>query len=70
MGRIVVTEFISLDGVMEAPGGEPGYRNTGWTFKDIEFVEEAYELKGREQHESTAMLLGPVTRRSARSGRT
>ena len=29
-----------------------------FTFKDIEFVEEAYELKGREQHESTAMLLG------------
>ena len=28
------------------------------TFKDIEFVEEAYELKGREQHESTAMPLG------------
>jgi hypothetical protein len=29
-----------------------------FTFKDIEFVEEAYELKGRDQHESTAMLLG------------
>ena len=29
-----------------------------FTFKDIELVEEAYELKGREQHESTAMLLG------------
>jgi hypothetical protein len=28
------------------------------TFKDVEFVEEAYELKGREQHQSTAMLLG------------
>jgi hypothetical protein len=29
-----------------------------FTFKDIEFVAEAYKLKGREQHESTAMLLG------------
>ena len=30
MGRVVVTEFVSLDGVMEAPGGEPGYAHTGW----------------------------------------
>ncbi len=43
---------------MEAPGGEPGYRNTGWTFKNIEFVPESFEIKGREQEESTAMLLG------------
>ena len=31
--RIVVTEFVSLDGVMEAPGGEPGFKYTGWTFE-------------------------------------
>jgi hypothetical protein len=30
MGRLVVSEFVSVDGVMEAPGGEPGYRHTGW----------------------------------------
>ena len=35
MRTLIVTAFVSLDGVMEAPGGEPGYRNTGWTFKDI-----------------------------------
>jgi dihydrofolate reductase len=58
MRTLISTAFISLDGVMEAPGGEPGYRNSGWTFKDIEFVPEAYEIKGREQEESTAMLLG------------
>ena len=30
MGRVVVSEFISVDGVTEAPGGEPGYRHTDW----------------------------------------
>jgi dihydrofolate reductase len=61
MGRIVVTEFISLDGVVEAPGGEPGYRNSGWTFKDMEFLPEAFDIKGREQKEATAMLMGRVS---------
>lgn len=58
MRTLISTAFISLDGVVEAPGGEPGYRNSGWTFKDVEFVPEAYTLKGTEQQESTAMLLG------------
>ncbi|GGX79437.1 dihydrofolate reductase family protein [Streptomyces anandii] len=58
MRTLISTAFISLDGVMEAPGGEPGYRNSGWTFKDIEFLPEAYDLKGREQKEAAAMLLG------------
>src|SRR5690349_18907591 len=31
--RIVVTEFVSLDGVMEAPGGEPEFKYPGWTFE-------------------------------------
>ncbi|GAA2271257.1 dihydrofolate reductase family protein [Glycomyces scopariae] len=58
MRQLIVTAFVSLDGVMEAPGGEAGYRNTGWTFKDIEFVPEAYALKGAEQEEAGALLLG------------
>jgi dihydrofolate reductase len=58
MRTLIVTAFISLDGVMEAPGGEPGYRNSGWTFKDVEFDEAAYEIKGREQQETAALLLG------------
>ena len=33
MGKLVVTEFVSLDGVMEDPGGAEGYRHGGWTFK-------------------------------------
>jgi dihydrofolate reductase len=58
MRTLISTAFISLDGVVEGPGGEPGYRNSGWTFKDVEFLPEAYEIKGREQQESTAILLG------------
>ena len=58
MRTLITTAFVSLDGVVEAPGGEPGYRNTGWTFKDIEFDVAAYEIKGREQAEASAMMLG------------
>jgi len=58
MRTIISTAFISLDGVVEDPGGQTDYRNGGWTFKNVEFVPEAYALKGTEQLESTAMLLG------------
>ena len=58
MREIIVTAFMSLDGVMEAPGGEPGYRNSGWTFTGIDFDPAAYEIKGREQAEAGALLLG------------
>lgn len=58
MRELIVTAFVTLDGVMEAPGGEPGYRNSGWTFKDVAFDEAAYEIKGTEQQETTALLLG------------
>ena len=61
MRTLISTAFISLDGVVEGPGGEPGYRNSGWTFKDVEFVPEAFEIKGREQQESTAILMGRVS---------
>ncbi|MFF0613415.1 dihydrofolate reductase family protein [Nocardia tengchongensis] len=58
MRTLISSAFVSLDGVVEGPGGEPGYRNSGWTFTDIDFVPEAYEIKGREQEESAAILLG------------
>ncbi|WP_028478608.1 dihydrofolate reductase family protein [Nocardia sp. CNY236] len=61
MRTLISSAFISLDGVVEAPGGEPGYRNSGWTFKNIEFLPEAYDIKGQEQEESTAILLGRVS---------
>ncbi|GLY15881.1 dihydrofolate reductase family protein [Kineosporia rhizophila] len=61
MRTLISTAFVSLDGVVEGPGGEPGYRNSGWTFKNVDFVPEAYEIKGREQTEAGAMLLGRVS---------
>ncbi|TYB42046.1 dihydrofolate reductase family protein [Actinomadura chibensis] len=61
MRTLISTAFVSLDGVVEAPGGEPGYRNSGWTFKNVDFLPEAYEIKGREQQEATAMLMGRVS---------
>ncbi|HEY9337762.1 MAG TPA: dihydrofolate reductase family protein [Kribbella sp.] len=61
MRTLITTAFISLDGVVEGPGGEPGYRNSGWTFKDVAFEEAAYALKGEEQTEATALLLGRVS---------
>lgn len=61
MRTLITSAFVSLDGVVDSPGGEPGYRNSGWTFKDVEFLPEAFEIKGREQEEAGAMLLGRVS---------
>lgn len=61
MRELVYTAFVSIDGVVEAPGGEPGYRNSGWTFEAVDFAPEAYELKGREQQDAAAMMLGRLS---------
>ena len=61
MRTLISTAFVSLDGVVDSPGGEPGHRSTGWTFKDIEFRPEVYDMKTREQEEATAMLMGRVS---------
>jgi dihydrofolate reductase len=58
---LISTSFVSLDGVVEAPGGEAGYRNAGWTFEGIEFDPAAYEMKGTEQAEATALMMGRVS---------
>jgi dihydrofolate reductase len=60
MGRIVVTEFVSLDGVMEAPGGGEDYRHGGWTFA-IERGDEGDRFKLDELVEAEAQLLGRKT---------
>jgi dihydrofolate reductase len=60
MGKIVVTEFVSLDGVMEDPGGAEGYRHGGWTF-EVDRGEEGDKFKLDELIEAEAQLLGRVT---------
>lgn len=59
MRRIVVTEFISLDGVVEDPGGSEGTRHGGWTFKFNDPDGMKYKLDETMDHE--AMLLGRIT---------
>jgi len=60
MGRLVVTEFVSLDGVMEDPGGAEGFKYGGWTF-EFERGEEGDKFKLDETVQSEAILLGRVT---------
>ena len=60
MGRIVVTEFISLDGVMEGPGGGEDYKHVGWTF-EFNRGEEGDQFKLDETRNSAALLLGRRT---------
>jgi dihydrofolate reductase len=57
--RIVVSEFVSLDGVMEDPGGAEGYLHGGWTF--LYFVPEIDKIKKDELLAADALLLGRVT---------
>ena len=60
MRTLFVTEFISLDGVIEAPGGEEDYRHTGWTF-DIDEDPTMYEFKSQETFDTETLLLGRRT---------
>jgi dihydrofolate reductase len=59
MGKITVVEFVSLDGVMEDPGGAEGYKHGGWTFKYPD--DEGMKFKFDELMEHDAQLLGRVT---------
>ena len=60
MGRIVVSEFISLDGVVEDPGGGESYKHGGWTFAfDRSAAGDTFKLD--ELTAAEAMLLGRVT---------
>lgn len=60
MGRVVVTEFVSLDGVIEAPGGGEGYEHAGWTFT-FDRGEDGDRFKLDELMAADAQLLGRVT---------
>jgi dihydrofolate reductase len=60
MGKIIVSEFISLDNVVETPGGDGDYRHAGWT-DGISSGEEGTMFKYRELMEAEAQLLGRRT---------
>jgi dihydrofolate reductase len=60
VGKIVVTEFVSLDGVMEDPGGAENFKHGGWSF-EIARGEEGDKFKVDEAFASDALLLGRVT---------
>ncbi len=60
VGKIVVTEFVSLDGVMEDPGGSEDFKHGGWSF-EIARGEEGDKFKLDEAFSSEALLLGRVT---------
>jgi dihydrofolate reductase len=60
MARIVVTEFVSLDGVMEDPGGSEDFKHGGWAFA-FSRGEEGDKFKVDETMGSEAMLLGRRT---------
>ncbi len=59
MARIVVSEFVSLDGVMQAPGGDEDFKYAGWTFEINRG--EGDQFKMDEARDAAALLLGRVT---------
>jgi len=60
MGKLIVSEFVSLNGVMEAPGGEHGYEHTGWVFAAGQ-DEGQGNFKLEETLGSDCLLLGRKT---------
>jgi dihydrofolate reductase len=60
MGKLVVTEFITLDGVIEDPGGAESFERGGWAFK-FDQGEEGGAFKFEELRSADAQLLGRRT---------
>src|SRR5436190_22775912 len=60
MGKLVVTEFVSIDGVFEDPGGSETYEHGGWTF-EYDRGEDGNKFKLDELMEADVQLLGRVT---------
>jgi dihydrofolate reductase len=60
MGKLVVTEFVSLDGVAEDPGGAEGFAHGGWAFK-FDRGPEGDRFKAQELEAAEANLLGRIT---------
>jgi dihydrofolate reductase len=59
MRTLIVSEFISLDGVGEAPGGEQTHPHAGWTMPYG--VPELFSYKLNETLEAESLLLGRIT---------
>jgi dihydrofolate reductase len=59
MSKLTVTEFVTLDGVIEAPGGEAGHPHSGWVFDFMSEEQQRYKLT--ETLEASALLLGRRT---------
>src|SRR4029450_10756973 len=60
MGKLVVTEFVSVDGVFEDPGGSEGFEHGGWTF-EYDRGDEGNAFKLDEITEAEGQVLGGVT---------
>ena len=60
VGKIIVTEFMSLDGVVEDPGGSENFEYGGWSF-EFSRGEEGDKFKLDETRDTEALLLGRVT---------
>src|SRR6186997_2234820 len=60
MGKVVVTEFISLDGVIEDPGGSEDFKYGGWSF-EYDRGQDGNQFKLDELMASEALLLGRIT---------
>ena len=67
MGKLIVTEFVSVDGVFEDPGGAEGYEHGGWTF-EYNRGEDGDKFKLDEIMEADAHLLGRVTYQAVARG--
>ncbi|WP_279579505.1 hypothetical protein [Fodinicola feengrottensis] len=60
MSRIVVSEFITVDGGIDSPGGEPGFDRAGWAFQ-FSRGPEGDKFKLDEVQKADALLLGRKT---------
>jgi dihydrofolate reductase len=60
MSTLIVSEFVSLNGVMEAPGGEATHPHAGWTFQSV-YGDDHYAYKATELEEAQSLLLGRRT---------
>lgn len=60
MTELIVSEFVSLNGVMEAPGGEHTHPHTGWTFES-HYGDDHYAYKWEELDAAASLLLGRTT---------